>query len=104
MFLQEVILKGVPWDRVVWGVPMVVVLQHLRKLVLTDNHLCHLHQVSSSCNRDVLPTLLFFMPCLARCWQDSWNQDDLLHPCSNFAAHVGGDVAFLPVLPQGQHP
>ncbi|KAA6424148.1 MAG: hypothetical protein FRX49_06107 [Trebouxia sp. A1-2] len=42
---QEVILKGVPWDRVVWGMPMVVVLQRLRKLVLTDNQLCHLHQV-----------------------------------------------------------
>ncbi|KAL0045275.1 hypothetical protein WJX82_002456 [Trebouxia sp. C0006] len=42
---REVILKGVPWDRVVWGMPMVVVLQRLRKLVLTDNHLCHLHQV-----------------------------------------------------------
>ncbi len=51
VLLQEVILKGVPWDRVVWGMPMVVVLQRLRKLVLTDNHLCHLHQVSSSCNQ-----------------------------------------------------
>lgn len=51
VLLQEVILKGVPWDRVVWGMPMVVVLQRLRKLVLTDNQLCHLHQVSSSCSQ-----------------------------------------------------
>jgi len=51
VLLQEVILKGVPWDRVVWGMPSVVVLQRLRKLVLSDNHLCHLHQVSCSCNQ-----------------------------------------------------
>ncbi|DBA75297.1 TPA: Leucine-rich repeat-containing protein 49, variant 3 [Trebouxia sp. C0004] len=42
---QEVILKGVPWNRVVWGMPMLVILQRLRKLVLIDNHLCHLPQI-----------------------------------------------------------
>ena len=43
--LQEVILKGVHWDRVMWGMPLLVVLQRLRKLVLIDNHLTNLHQV-----------------------------------------------------------
>ena len=47
--LQEVILKGVPWDRVTWGMPLLGVLQRLRKLVLTDNHLSNLHQVSRAC-------------------------------------------------------
>ena len=46
---QEVILKGVPWDRVTWGMPLLGVLQRLRKLVLTDNHLSNLHQVSNGC-------------------------------------------------------
>ena len=50
VLIQEVILKGVPWDRVVWGMSLLVVLQ-LSKLVLTDNHLSHLHQVSNSCNQ-----------------------------------------------------
>lgn len=47
--LQEVILKGVPWDRVTWGMPLLGVLQRLHKLVLTDNHLSNLHQVSRGC-------------------------------------------------------
>ena len=45
--MQEVILKGVHWDRVIWGMPLMTVLQRLRTLVLTDNHLSHLHQVKS---------------------------------------------------------
>lgn len=44
--LQEVTLKGVHWDQVMWGMPLLVVLQRLRKLVLIDNHLSNLHQVS----------------------------------------------------------
>ena len=43
--VQEVILKGVHWDRVIWGMPLMTILQRLRMLVLTDNHLSHLHQV-----------------------------------------------------------
>lgn len=44
--LQEVTLKEVHWDRVIWGMPLLVVLQRLHKLVLIDNHLTNLHQVS----------------------------------------------------------
>lgn len=50
---QEVILKGVPWDRVTWGMPLLGILQRLRKLVLTDNHLSNLHQVSRGCHQEL---------------------------------------------------
>ena len=39
-----------PSGRVVWGMPLLVIVQ-LSKLVLTDNHLSHLLQVSSGSNQ-----------------------------------------------------
>ena len=37
-----------------WGMPLLVVLQRLRKLVLIDNHLTNLHQVSLKARCHVL--------------------------------------------------
>ena len=42
--------QGVPSDRVVWGMPLLLIVQ-LSKLVLTGDHLSHLLQVSSGSNQ-----------------------------------------------------